>query len=95
MQIGWIDTVGLLVLAWILLDRLRKLEAENRRLEIQNNTNEMNIKKLYFFRDIESYELNGALSEEDRQAFKAELDGANQQLSERNKLLMAQTNKKS
>ncbi|MGN6234193.1 MAG: hypothetical protein ACTHNZ_23885 [Trinickia sp.] len=74
MHINWIDVAGLLVVLWVVYDRIKKLEAANRRLEIQCNTNEMNLKKLYFFRDLEVYEQNSALSDEERQGFKDELN---------------------
>lgn len=89
MNINWIDMAGLLIVVWVAYDRIKKLEAENRRLEIRCNTNEMNIKKLHYFRDIEAYEKNGELSEVDRQAFKDELEADLETLAERNKFLMA------
>ncbi|MCP3728467.1 hypothetical protein M3I53_36085 [Paraburkholderia sp. CNPSo 3272] len=88
MNINWLDMAGLLVVFWIAVDRIKKLEAENRRLAVQCNTNEMNIKKLWYFRDIEAHELDPALSSEQRREIKAEADAVMQELADRNRFLM-------
>ncbi|CAE6820598.1 hypothetical protein R70006_06179 [Paraburkholderia domus] len=93
MHVNWIDVAGLLVIVWLAvrhletLGRAKKLEAEVRRLEVQCNTNEMNIKKLYHFRDVEVYEANGALSDVDRREFENELAAEIERLADRNKFL--------
>lgn len=93
MQINWIEVAGLVAIGWIVLRqfglRIKYLEAEVRRLEVQSNMHEMNIKKLYYFRDIEVYESNTALSVEEQQAFKDELASETDRLAERNKLLLS------
>jgi hypothetical protein len=89
MHMDWIDVVGLLVLFWLGHDRIKKLEAENRRLEIQCNTNEMNIKKLYYFRDVEAYESNSALTDDEVKAYRDALATDIEALAARNKALMA------
>ena len=50
----------------------------------------MNTKKLYYFRDLEVYEKDDSISDEERQDFKNELDSELQRLADRNKFLFSQ-----
>lgn len=94
MHSNWIDLAGLLVIVWFALrqagfpGRVKKLEATIRQLEIQCNTLEMNVKKLYHFRDIEVHEPNEHLSDEDRRGLDAELSAEIDTLAEDNERLM-------
>ena len=90
MFINWVDLAGMLVIAWVAYDRIKKLEGEVRRLELLTNTQEMNLKKLYYFRQIELHAPNTALSAEERQGFKDELAAELEQLAGRNKYLLSQ-----
>lgn len=95
MHINWIDLAGLLIIVWLAIrqassaDRIKKLEAAIRLLEVQCNTQQMNIKKLYHFRDVEVHMPNETISAEDRQGLAAEFAAEIDRLAERNKLLMS------
>jgi hypothetical protein len=93
MQITWIDLLVLAAILWLAFrqTRVKNLEAQVRWLEIQCNTHEMNIKKLYFFRDIEAHALKDDLTAEERRALQSDLDDKLRELSDRNKALMKQT----
>ena len=97
MHINWIDLAGLVLIAWLAIRQqslsacVRNMRVQMRWLEIQVNTHEMNIKKLYYFRDVETQQPNPELSAADKQMLKDELDGELADLADRNKSLMSGT----
>ncbi|MGJ0524376.1 hypothetical protein ACR42A_12585 [Burkholderia gladioli] len=93
MHINWIDIVAVAFFWWLAIKhtdgKIKSLEAHIRLLEVQCNTNEMNVKKLYHLRDLEAHYPAPDLTEEDRAAFEADFENDLQSLVERNKALMA------
>lgn len=87
--------IGGMLLLWLVQSdsrqKLKRFEHENRLLELRCNTNEMNLKKLFYFREIEKHELDDSLTDEDRQALKEELDADVRSLADRNRYLMDQS----
>ncbi|WEY38817.1 hypothetical protein [Paraburkholderia sp. SUR17] len=92
MHIDWIDLAAVAFLWWLSVKhangKTKSLEAHIRLLEVQCNTNEMNVKKLYYLRDLEAHWPAPDLTEEDRAAFTADFESQLQPLVERNKALM-------
>lgn len=94
MHISWIDLAAVVFFCWLTMrhadGKIKSLEARIRLLEVQCNTNEMNVKKLYHLRDLEAHCPAPDLTEEDRAAFKADFENELQPLVERNKSLLGQ-----
>lgn len=93
MHINWIDLAAMAFFWWLAMKhadgKIKSLETHIRLLEVQCNTNEMNLKKLFYLRDLEAHHPALDLTEEDRATLKADFESDLQALVERNRALMA------